>query len=264
MSEKRRIIVHYHIFKNAGTSVDHMLKESLGERWVEWDSTDPGAKISPAEMEEYILDHPDILAVSSHQVVPPLPSRELDVYPIIFIRHPIDRAYSAYLMEWKKQVGSDIAKGPFEDYIAEKLRFRRRNAIEDYQTLHLANRGYDSRWPSGALDDEETLGNATALLSSLRFFGMVEDYAASMLKMKKIFSGAFPELTFNVFQKNTLQDSTQSLYTKLKAIRESTDPEVFDQLVLRNQMDLRLYEFAAASFDATASIGTSHAGNQRV
>src|SRR6184192_3254912 len=136
---KRKVIIHYHIFKNAGTSVDRMLKESLGERWVSWDTDDPGAKISPAEMEAFLLERPEIVAVSSHQVVPPLPTRQLDVFPIIFIRQPIDRAYSAYLFEWKKQKGSDTPVGEFEEYVHDKFRYPRKNAIEDFQTLHLAN-----------------------------------------------------------------------------------------------------------------------------
>jgi hypothetical protein len=87
-----------------------------------WDAANSGAKISASEMEAFVLDHPDILAVSSHQVVPPLPDRHLEVYPFIFIRHPIDRAYSAYLFEWKKQKAGDKGVGSFDDYVAEKFK----------------------------------------------------------------------------------------------------------------------------------------------
>ena len=98
--EKRKVIIHYHIFKNAGTSIDRMLKESFSERWANYDKPEPTSKISPAELEEFILDNPDLMAVSSHHAVPPLPDKHLEVYPIILLRHPIDRAYSAYLFEW--------------------------------------------------------------------------------------------------------------------------------------------------------------------
>lgn len=246
MQAKRKVIVHYHIFKNAGTSVDHMLKESLGPQWTEWDTSNSGGKISPAEMETYLLDHPELLAVSSHQAVPPLPSRHLEVYPIVFIRHPLDRAYSAYLFEWKKQQKSEAPTGPFEAYIAEKFKHPRRNAIEDFQTLHLSNRGYESRSPSSALDDEEILRNAKTFLLSLPFFGLVEDYAKSMERMKQALSPAFPQLSFKAFHANVLQDKELSVYEKVKRLRATTAPEAFNQLVLRNQMDLRLYEFASA------------------
>ena len=34
MSDERTIILHYHLFKNAGTSVDAILKRIFGDRWV--------------------------------------------------------------------------------------------------------------------------------------------------------------------------------------------------------------------------------------
>jgi hypothetical protein len=246
MTGKRKIILHYHIFKNAGTSVDHMLKESLGERWIEWDTTDPGAKISPAEMESFILDHPEILAVSSHQAVPPLPSRHLDVYPIVFLRHPIDRAYSAYLFEWKKQKGTEEPVGSFEDYVADRFATPRSNAIEDFQTLHFANRGYDARFPASHLDDEEILRNAREFLLSLPFFGLVEDYGGSLERMRLAYGMVFPELTFSEFQDNALQDPKNTLYDKLRRLRAKVASETLSQLILRNQMDIRLFEFAQA------------------
>ncbi|OGA74823.1 MAG: hypothetical protein A3G81_16870 [Betaproteobacteria bacterium RIFCSPLOWO2_12_FULL_65_14] len=246
MDQKRKVILHYHIFKNAGTSVDRMLKESLGERWASWDTDNPGGKISPAEMEAFILDRPDIAAVSSHQVVPPLPDRHLDVFPIVFLRHPIDRAYSAYLFEWKKQQGVECPKGSFEDYVAEKFKHPRKNAIEDFQTLHFANRGYEARWPAGDLDDEVILNNAKRFLLSLPFFGLVEDYERSLGRMKKALAGRFPELSFKAYRENALQEETRTLFDKVRAIRSETAPETYSQLVLRNQLDLRLYEFACA------------------
>ena len=243
---KRRVIVHYHIFKNAGTSVDRMLKESFGDAWASWDTDNPGGKISPAELEAFLLEHPHLMAMSSHQIVPPLPDRKLDVFPIVFLRHPIDRAYSAYLFEWQKQQGAGAPVGSFDEYVIDKLANPRKNAIEDFQALHLANRGYDARWPSSALDDEAILANAKAFLLSLPFFGIVEDYPASLARMKAAFAPEFPELTFSEFRENVLQEPGLTMPDKIRAIREAMQPDVFRELVLRNQMDLRLYEFASA------------------
>ena len=246
---RRKVILHYHVFKNAGTSIDEMLKSSLGERWAQWDKDDSGARISPSEMEEYILDHPDLLAVSSHQVVPPLPSKHLDIYPIVFIRHPIDRAYSAYLFEWKKQKGSAEPAGSFGDYVRQALKNRRSSAIEDFQAVHFANRGYKSRRPSSDLDDEALLDNAKQFLRSLPLFGIVERYNESMERMQKKWGELFPELSFAVFHANVLQEPGQSLPQKIAKLRATLEPEMFSELVLRNQMDLRLFEYASAAFD---------------
>ena len=253
MSERRKVLLHYHVFKNAGTSVDRMLQDSLGDRWKQWDLEHPGAKISPQQMEEFILDQPDLVAVSSHQVVPPVPSRHLDVYPIVFMRHPIDRAYSAYLFEWQKQKGSEQPVGTFDAYIHQNLSLRRRSAIEDFQTLHFANRGYESRWPSDQLDDEEYLRNAKAFLRSVPVLGVVERYAESIGRMKQAWGATFPELSFSIFHANVLQDPKLSVAQKMRSLRQTVDPDALGKLILRNQMDLRLYEYATACFDLSAT-----------
>lgn len=248
-STRRKVILHYHVFKNAGTSIDQMLKASLGERWAQWDKEDPGAKISPKEMEEYILDHPDLVAFSSHQVVPPLPSKHLDIYPIVFIRHPIDRAYSAYLFEWKKQKGGSEPVDSFDAYVTQALQHRRKSAIEDFQTVHFANRGYESRRAAADLGDEELLGNAKGFLKSLPLFGIVEKYEQSLDRMQRAWGGIFPEVTFSVFHANMLQDPERSLAQKMSALKSGMAGPVYNELILRNQLDLRLYEYGSACFD---------------
>jgi hypothetical protein len=245
-SVRRKVILHYHVFKNAGTSVDEMLKASLGDRWKQWDKDDSGAKISAAEMEQFILDQPDVLAVSSHQVVPPLPNRHLEVYPIVLIRHPIDRAYSAYLFEWKKQKGSQEPVGTFESYVLERLQLFRKSAIDDFQTLHFANRGYESRRPSATLFDESLLSNAKQFVRSLPVVGLVDRFPNFLEGLKNAWGTTFPELSFEAFHANALQEKDRGLSEKIEILRKETEPEVFERLVLRNQLDLRLYEYACA------------------
>ena len=246
---KRKVILHYHIFKNAGTSIDRMLQASLGNRWANFDRTDSSAKISPEEMEAYILDHPDLLAVSSHHAVPPLPDRHLHVYPIILLRHPVDRAYSAYLFEWKKQQNTTDPIGTFADYIREKFRQPRRNAIEDFQTLHLANRSYTHRLPSAEIGDEKLLSNARTLLREAGCFGIVDRFSESLKLMTRRLGPVFPEVKWNEYQENRLQEEGVDLSDKMKNVISMLDHATYTQLVMRNQLDLRLYENALGRFD---------------
>jgi len=246
---RRKVILHYHIFKNAGTSVDRMLEDSLGARWANWDRPNAGAKISPSEMEEFILDQPDLLAVSSHQVVPPLPNRSLDIYPIVLMRHPLDRAYSAYLFEWHKQKQASGEDASFDAYVLDRFQNPRANAIEDFQAFHFANRGFDSKRVAPGRPDEDVLQNARGFLQSLPVFGLVERYADYMARLKKAWGPIFPELNFEVHHANALQKEDQSLGQKVAALKASMKPEVYSELVLRNQLDLRLYEYAMARYE---------------
>ena len=69
----RHLIVHYHIFKNAGSTFDAMLEATFGSRWANHDKTQAAAFITPAELAEYIQAHPHLDALSSHHAVLPLP-----------------------------------------------------------------------------------------------------------------------------------------------------------------------------------------------
>ena len=99
--------MHYHIFKNAGSSVDQLLRKNFPDQWVGFDGDTPGSVITTAELEKRINTSTDKVAFSSHQIVPPLPNVDAEIYPIVFLRDPIDRIKSAYLFEWKKQLGLD-------------------------------------------------------------------------------------------------------------------------------------------------------------
>ena len=246
--EKRKVIIHYHIFKNAGTSIDRMLKESFDERWVNFDRLEASAKISPSELETFILDQPDLAAVSSHHAVPPLPDRYLKVFPIIFLRHPIDRAYSAYLFEWQKQKGLREPKGSFNEYVREKFSHQRRNAIEDFQVLHLANRGYQSRNPAAHIGDEKLLENARGLLREAGCYGLVDRYKESLDKMKVILAEAFPDIKIQEFHENRSQDKSRTFAGRIRNILDSLDGETRIELIIRNQLDIRLYEYALGGF----------------
>ena len=104
MNTQRNIVVHYHLFKNAGTSVDHLLRKNFSDKWHSFDGNSAGDIINTKELEGVIAAKAEMLAFSSHQIIPPLPVGDFTVYPIVFLRDPIDRIKSAYLFEWKKQL----------------------------------------------------------------------------------------------------------------------------------------------------------------
>lgn len=248
---KRKIILHYHIFKNAGTSIDRMLRQSFGNRWMNIDRPNPGERISASEMEQLILDRPDTIAFSSHQVVPPLPSHHLDVFPIVFLRHPIDRAYSAYLFEWQKQKQAEQPIGKFEDYVLEKFKLRRRNAIEDFQVFHLANNGYDRKRPAPNLSDEDILQNSREFLKAVGYFGVVDQYRKSLEHLKSNLASHFPDLVFHEYKENAMRDGNANMGKKIERIRSEMSDSTYTELIMRNQLDLRLYEYALGLFSSS-------------
>src|SRR5215472_14641285 len=96
LESKRQILVHYHIFKNAGTSIDAMLRASFRSRWEKFDPDLPVSDPS-GMLAQFIAERPRVRAISSHTICPPLPAIEgTYLQPIFFLRHPIARVASAY------------------------------------------------------------------------------------------------------------------------------------------------------------------------
>ena len=68
--QSRIILVHHHIFKNAGTSFNHALKQYFQDGFFEYDL--PNSQIVTQEhLAQFIANHPQALAISSHHACMP-------------------------------------------------------------------------------------------------------------------------------------------------------------------------------------------------
>ena len=249
MSKERSVIVHYHLFKNAGSSVDQLLRQNYSNQWMAFDGETPNAIIDCIELEKLILRETKIKAFSSHQIIPPLPDIDVNVYPIVFLRDPIDRIKSAYLFEWKKQLGLDTPKGKFEDYIKEKFTHKRRNSIEEFQTIRLSNMHIDRFHNVAKISGDELLENAQAFIQSLSFVGVVDEFDRSIDLLLEFLKPAFPEFKKSNVKANVLQDLSLTLESKREIIRQELSAELYEEILERNQMDEQLYQFGKLHFE---------------
>lgn len=62
----RSVLIHYHIFKNAGTSVDECLRESFRELWGIYEGPHAHAIQSSVQLGAHLAANPHLAAVSSH------------------------------------------------------------------------------------------------------------------------------------------------------------------------------------------------------
>ncbi len=245
----RKVIVHYHLFKNAGSSVDHILKGAFEERWQNYDPGDPPHLVSGNMLADYLSENPQLDALSSHMLVPPLPAMNVELLPIVFLREPITRVMSAYLFEWKKQKHLDKPSGTLAEYIEEKFNRPRMNAIENFQCLRLGNDD-PAKISASSKTDEEILQTATNFIGSLPAFGLVHRFDDSMDLFQRVYGSTFSELRFENVAKNTTQSISLSVQERFEQIEEQIGKELFDELVLRNQLDIKLFQYACGLFDA--------------
>ncbi len=250
MSIERNIIVHYHLFKNAGSSIDQLLKMNFADKWMAYDGDTSNAIISSEQLEKLVVDNPDIEAFSSHQIVPPIPELDANVYPIVILRDPIDRIKSAYLFEWQKQLGLDTPKGTLEEYIKEKFKNKRHNPIEEFQTIRLSNQHRDRFHNISNLEDDELLENAKNFISSLEFVGIVDEFDRTVALLLEFLKPAFPDFVGREVKANVLQDLSLSQDQKRAQIQQELSAELYEEILHRNSLDESLYQLGKNHFES--------------
>ncbi|HDY93959.1 MAG TPA: hypothetical protein ENH67_13775 [Pseudoalteromonas sp.] len=238
----RKVILHYHLFKNAGTSLDAALKENFSEENGEWVTKEfPGQPAkNREELKQWIIDNPQAKCFSSHTALFPVPEIEdIKIIPVIFYRHPIDRMASAYSFE-KKQGGNGF--GPvlarntsLAGYIETRLSLGYDRQCRDFHAHRLATMFGEKQ------GDEAT--RTKMAIESLPFVGLVEKYSESLERLEALLvSECFDDIKLKPVEKNVSRGIKKTIDEKLAEIKEQLGDEVFSKLVAANEIDLNIWE----------------------
>ena len=93
----RFVLLHYHIFKNAGSTIEDILDHSFGDRFGKLETPVGEGTISQSDLISHLNAHPGLRAFSSHQIRHPLPEAPGYLFfDICFLRDPLDRLRSFY------------------------------------------------------------------------------------------------------------------------------------------------------------------------
>jgi hypothetical protein len=255
----RTVVVHYHIFKNAGSTIDHILEKTFGERWGSYDTENPAGRITPDELARYVLAHPELQAISSHQAIPHLPVVDaVTVLPILFLRHPLDRARSVY--EFERRQGGErgpISRGAdhasrlsFADYLRWRLDGGVNGVVHNFQTAWLCRKR--NLFRNSVTEDD--FASVQEFLKSLPIFGVVERFDDSLSAVVDHLETQGVELDSNYRVVNATRGRDSSLETRLEEMRKALGETTWDELIRRNEWDLRLHEYAMAHFDRERSV----------
>ncbi|MCB1380754.1 MAG: sulfotransferase family 2 domain-containing protein [Alphaproteobacteria bacterium] len=234
----RPVVVHYHYFKNAGTSVDEILSKNFGSRWV---TAEFQGMNNHDAVGKWILDNPDASAFSSHTAQFPLP--ELDnvkILPIVFLRHPLDRILSAYSFE-RTQIsdnfGAKLAKSTdLAGYIRVRLDAPHDTQCRNFQTFRMAK-----LLPGPKVSE---MDRALDALRRLPFVGLVEDFAASAMRMETWLKTYYPDFKAFTARKNVSASKNLSLDQRLVQMRRDIGETLYAELVDANLKDLCLHHAA--------------------
>ena len=192
---QRTIILHYHLFKNAGTSVDRVLQDSFPDRWV---TREFSGQSNTSQVEEWIAQSPGAVAFSSHTMMGPLPRvAGVDIVSLIMLRDPIARIRSAYRFEHRQasdNFGAVLARHTdFEGYVRVRLAMPADRQCRNFQTWRLA---------SLVPGPETELERATKALEGLSIVGRVDAFGDALGLLKVRLGGVFPEFHYDDVRMN--------------------------------------------------------------
>ena len=94
---QRFVIVHYHIFKNGGSTLEAIFEREFGDGYATVHGPEASSTLDARELEEFLARHPLVNVISSHHLRYPKPAiRHMVIFDCCFVRHPLDRLDSLY------------------------------------------------------------------------------------------------------------------------------------------------------------------------
>ena len=246
----RNVIIHAHIFKNAGTTFDHSLRKNFADGFIDHRQDQELVQGKQEYLNQYLALHPECQALSSHSVHFNIESSEsLNLFPVYFIRHPIERIRSVYEFEKKQNADTPGARKAkemdLEGFVDWYLEESSPATIRNVHTIFLSGQG-----PSADRLEEKFEQAMTVLEKPAVCINVVDRYDQSMLVMEDKLSADFPGIDLSYVRKNvTDKNPESSLENKLNTFLAGVSQSCQEKIIQKNQWDLALYEAANKRLD---------------
>lgn len=240
----RSVILHFHIFKNAGSSVDSILSDSFPGGWANYDGPVPEFFIHQSEMEIIARNRAQLKAISSHQIRLPLPvSSVVEFLPIVFVRRPELRIASMWRFQRQRKddhPATLLARQlSLKDWVARCLEPGAPISIKNNQT-HLFSFQYDKRVKA---NDPDALPRAIKNIESIPFVGIVEAFNESMQLYEELYAPKVSGFRFRATSPSNVTDNPSiSANKKMKNLQNELGSKLFERLQDNNEKDIVLYE----------------------
>lgn len=244
----RHVILHYHIYKNAGSTIDGILQRNFAGQCGSIEAPFPWNTLVSEAALTLSRSSPDLKVISSHQLRLPLPrDNDTTFHPVIFLRHPIDRAASVYAFE-RRQPADSLGLGvrvarenDLKGYVRWRLEDGHGAVIRNFQVVHLAGRRHDMRT---ALADRRDLDIACERLRQLPCYGLVERFDESLQRLKVYLEQYFGCIDVHYEIVNRSPERSDQLHTRLAEIKAALGRSLYQELLDKNALDIELYEHA--------------------
>ncbi|GAB5413086.1 MAG: hypothetical protein Cons2KO_06890 [Congregibacter sp.] len=237
----RQVLLHGHIFKNAGTTLDWSLQRCFGDKFLEH-RDDPKIRQNPESELREVLQSDDLQALSSHSMPCPAPEIQgVRFSELVLLRHPLKRVRSVYEFERNQQAetpGALAAKEKnYADYVHWRMQAGVGATIRNFQTRFVCGgRARNARFDPGP----EQFFSSIANIERSALTGIVERYDESMVVFESVLSQHFPGIDLSYVPQNV----TRQRFGGSKKAWDEDLGDVKNELIEKNAYDLALYEHA--------------------
>lgn len=246
--KRQTVLIHAHMFKNAGTSFDSSLTASFGNRFVDH-RNDTAMRQGASYLEAYLLDNPDLLAISSHWITFPLPAvSETKLDLVLLFRDPIERTRSVYEFE-RRQQGEDhpgtrnARNMSFRDYVSWRLEANTGPVIKNFHTRFCSGDYFGA-------DLDTMYSRAQELVRSTPLLGLVHRYHESMVLFEFLLKDRYPTLDLAYTVLNTSRPDEELAPDQRRRDIENELADLLPDLLAANKFDLQLYDLTQSLFQS--------------
>jgi len=248
----RRVVVHYHIFKNGGSTIEYILERVFPGRFAALDGADPDAVLDAEDLTAFLDQYPGVAAVSSHHLRYPKPvSRRTVLFDCCFLRDPLARLYSSYNHFRRCDPESPYsrwARTYSAREFAKRLIDEAPHLASNVQVTQLANAGAFTR-PA----NEQDLERASAVLREMAVPGLVEMFDESLVAAEHFLRPAFPGLRLEYIAQNVSQAGARAPDDAREYWESLWGRELHGLLRRMNEMDLELVRRARQEIERRLS-----------
>lgn len=238
----RFVIVHYHIFKNAGSTIESILAREFPGRFASLHGPTRDIVLNGGHLAEFLEKNPVISALTSHHLCYPKPAiPDTMLFDCCFLRHPLDRVQSVHSYLRKTESDDPLCRLAHRYSPADFVKIlldRSPHLISDVQVHRLANGGAFTRPAS-----EADLERATRVVLDMAIPGVIDMFDESLVAAEYFLNPAFPGIRLEYVRQNVSSPWNRGpeRQNEWSRLWEATACE---ELARLNEFDLELYRRA--------------------
>ncbi|HEX3463967.1 MAG TPA: hypothetical protein VHS78_07970 [Candidatus Elarobacter sp.] len=240
----RRLIVHQHMMKCAGTTIVGILERELGDAFYHVHRDDPRGVIFPEQLAAFLEATPALRAMTTHHLRGGAPEGDFEVIDCAPLRDPLDRLASLY--HFTRNDPSQL----LHPFTLRGLEAFFLNALEHYpdvvinvQTSLLATR--TAARPAGRRD----LERAIARMRASSFVAVVDRFDESMVVAEYFVRPSWPGLQLHYRPANTTRELSYDLAERERRLRAELGEPTYALLKRLCELDAELVAAAREELD---------------